>query len=241
MAYLSYPEHTVWRCRADGSDRRQLTFPPMIATFPRISPDGSKVAFTSGGRAYLVHGGGGPPEKVRDDHAVAPDWSPDGNLLAVTSIVPAAESNGKGRWHARIVDIRTRNASVVPDSQGTMGSWFATQDSLVAASEDQSKFLLFDFKTRKWTDLIAVPDKLVSWMISPDRKYLVYATGGNDPRISRMSLTDHRVEDIASLKNLRAVNDPNEGIQVTVGPDNLPLVTQDIGTQEVYAISVKWP
>jgi len=42
IAYLSYPEHTLWRCRADGSDRRQLTFPPMVAVFPRISPDGAK-------------------------------------------------------------------------------------------------------------------------------------------------------------------------------------------------------
>jgi eukaryotic-like serine/threonine-protein kinase len=241
MAYLSYPEHTIWRCRADGSDRRQLTFPPMIATFPRISPDGSKVAFTFGGRAYLVHGDSGAPEKIRDDHAVAADWSPDGNFLAVTSTVPARESNGKGRWHARIIDVRTRSASVVPDSQGTMGSWFATQDSLIAATEDQSKLLLFDFNTKKWTDLITVPDKLVSWVITPDRKYLVYATGGNDARIFRMRLTNHRVEDVASLKNLRAVDDPFEGVQVSVGPDNLPLMTRDIGTQEVYAICVKWP
>jgi serine/threonine protein kinase/Tol biopolymer transport system component len=241
IAYLPYPEHTLWRCRADGSDRRQLTFPPMVAVFPRISPDGGKVAFTSKGRAYLVRMDGGAPEKIRDYPAVAPDWSPDGNFLAVTSGALSGEPTAKGTWCARIIDVRTGNASVVPDSQGTMGSWFATQDTLIAASEDQSKFLLFDFKTKKWTDLITVSDKLVSWAIAPDWKYLVYATGGNDARIFRMKLRDHTVEEVASLKNLRAVDDPHEGIQVSVDPNNLPLVTRDLGTQEVYAISVKWP
>ena len=130
---------------------------------------------------------------------------------------------------------------VVPESQGTMGPWFANQDTLIAATEDQSKFLLFSFKTKKWTDLITVPDKLVSWVISPDQNYLVYATGGNDARIFRMKLSNHKVEEIASLKNFRAVNDPAEGVQVSVGPDNVPLVTRDLGTEEVYALSLKWP
>ena len=69
----------------------------------------------------------------------------------------------------------------------------------------------------------------------------MYATGGNDTRIFRMKLSDYKVEEIASLKNFRAVNDPSEGVQVSTGPDNLPVVTRDVGTQEVYALSVKWP
>jgi Tol biopolymer transport system component len=38
VAYLSYPNHTVWRSRSDGTDRMQLTFPPQEAktlSFPR--------------------------------------------------------------------------------------------------------------------------------------------------------------------------------------------------------------
>src|SRR5215469_5571096 len=65
--YLSYPEHTLWRSRADGSDRLQLTYPPMAVILPRISPDGSKVALSSwGGASYLVGMEGGTPKKVAD-------------------------------------------------------------------------------------------------------------------------------------------------------------------------------
>src|ERR1039457_2345150 len=41
VAYTTYPEHTLWRSRSDGSERTQLTYPPMQVTYPSISPNGS--------------------------------------------------------------------------------------------------------------------------------------------------------------------------------------------------------
>ena len=59
MTYASYPEGNLWRSRADGSDRLQLTFPPLRAGLPRWSPDGKQIAFTvvlhgQGLKTYLV-------------------------------------------------------------------------------------------------------------------------------------------------------------------------------------------
>lgn len=45
VAYVSYPEGTLWRSRIDGSERLQLTVAPMEVTVPRWSPDGSQIAF----------------------------------------------------------------------------------------------------------------------------------------------------------------------------------------------------
>ena len=42
---------SVWRSRSDGTERMQVTFPPMDARFPVISPDGTKVAFHTGNYA----------------------------------------------------------------------------------------------------------------------------------------------------------------------------------------------
>lgn len=36
IAYVTYPERDLWRSRADGSQRQQLTWPPMIKK-PTIS------------------------------------------------------------------------------------------------------------------------------------------------------------------------------------------------------------
>src|SRR4029077_19332196 len=45
VAYVSYPEGTLWRSRVDGSARLQLTNSPVFASLPRWSPDGTQIAF----------------------------------------------------------------------------------------------------------------------------------------------------------------------------------------------------
>jgi serine/threonine protein kinase len=233
MAYMSYPEHTLWRSRSDGSDRLQLTYPPMLIVFSRISPDGTKVAFSdSTGTTSIVSMNGGTPQKLAEN-ANAPDWSPDGNLLAVTTPTQST-------YQSRIVDLRNGNVSVVPESKNTLGPWFATQDTLIAAANDQSKLSRYDFRTQKWSDLVTSPDKFVNWLTSPDGKYFYYSTGGNNPTVFRVRLADDVVEQVVSLKSVRLVNDPESGPKLNVTPDNSVLVLRDIGTEEVYALSVNW-
>jgi len=43
--YVAFPERTLWRSRVDGSERLQLTLPPMRVSLPRWSPDGKRIAF----------------------------------------------------------------------------------------------------------------------------------------------------------------------------------------------------
>jgi hypothetical protein len=58
----------------------------------------------------------------------------------------------------------------------------------------------------------------------------------------RIRLADRKVEEIASLKDLHRVVDPVDGdTQLSVAPDGSPVFTRDIGTQEIYALTVKWP
>ena len=45
VAYASYPDHTLWRSRSDGTDRLQLTYPPLRVQYPFISPDGKRVVY----------------------------------------------------------------------------------------------------------------------------------------------------------------------------------------------------
>jgi len=34
VAYASYPEGSLWRSKVDGTERLQLTFPPMAILWP---------------------------------------------------------------------------------------------------------------------------------------------------------------------------------------------------------------
>jgi eukaryotic-like serine/threonine-protein kinase len=54
VAYTTVPEGTLWRSRVDGSERLQLTFPPMTVWLPRWSPDGKQIV----SRVSLLRGDG---------------------------------------------------------------------------------------------------------------------------------------------------------------------------------------
>jgi hypothetical protein len=68
-----------------------------------------------------------------------------------------------------------------------------------------------------------------------------YTTGGAEPQALRIRLADRKVETIASLKDLRRALSPDGNTQISVAPDGSAIFTRDIGTQEVYALSLKWP
>jgi hypothetical protein len=132
-----------------------------------------------------------------------------------------------------------------------IGPFWVNQDTLVAAAGDPAqapaeaqvewtKLVSFDLKTGKWTDLVS--DAIVNWMPSPDGKYIYYATWGTDPKAMRIRLADRQVETLTSLKNLHRFLDSVEGgTQISVAPDGSPVFTRDIGTGEIYALTVKWP
>ncbi len=236
LAYSSYPDHSLWRSRSDGTERMQLTYPPIEVVYPFISPDGTRVAFqTSYWETYVISMDGGQAQSI-EKHSGGANWSPDGNLLAFTS-----DNDEPGREttrHLRVFDVRTGKASVVPSSQGRVGSLWITQDTLLAATDDR-KFASFDFRTQKWTDLLT--GDFVNWMVSPDGKYLYFTTRGVEPKVQRFRFADRRIETITSLKNLRRVVDRiTDSTQINVAPDGSPVFTRDIGTSEIYALNIRW-
>jgi serine/threonine protein kinase len=46
---------------------------------------------------------------------------------------------------------------------------------------------------------------------------------------------------VASMKEVHTGADPDSGPSLSASPDGSVLVLRDIGSQEVYALSVKWP
>jgi len=153
VAYTSYPDHTLWRSRSDGTERRQLTYPPREVGFPFISPDGSRVAFmTSHWDTYVISTDGGTPQRVVARDSAIANWSTDGDLLVFYS-VPDVAPGGTRAAELKILDLRTGGISVVPSSQHMVGAYWIMQDELVAANEESTKLLTFDFKTQKWTEI----------------------------------------------------------------------------------------
>ena len=123
MTYVAYPEGTLWRSKADGSERLQLTFPPLFVLQPRWSPDGSRIAFE--GRqpdkpfsVYTISVDGGSPKRsVPGDRDTSdPTWSPNVESL-LFGRYPSDEPPDVGPMDLEIVDLQTHAISKVPGSE----------------------------------------------------------------------------------------------------------------------------
>jgi DNA-binding winged helix-turn-helix (wHTH) protein/Tol biopolymer transport system component len=231
VAYLTYPDHSVWRSRSDGTERMQLTFSPVQAQTPFISPDGARVAYTTDSGTFLIDTSGGQAQKIYGK-SLNPMWSPDGKTILITI------NSGGINYSMQMIDAGTGKASPVPASEGKGGAFWLDQKTLIAGNATQTKLLILDLDSRKWADFFT--GSLVNWINSPDRKYVYIATGGPEPIVQRIRVSDRQAETIVSLKDFAELS--NFGwTQLRVAPDGSPTLTRALDTQEIYAVGVHWP
>ncbi|HXH50058.1 MAG TPA: hypothetical protein VNM47_12005, partial [Terriglobia bacterium] len=237
-AYTTFPEGIIWRSKLDGSDRLQLSSSPLFSTLPRWSPDGKVIVFDAsqpdkGRRIYLVPSGGGTPEDLTPNHAGAqgdPGWSPDGKSLVFGA-------RGQGPRTIQVVDVKTREVSLIPGSGGLFSPrWSPDGRYLVAMPTDSSSLMLFDFKTQKWSMLFNGIAAYPNW--SHDGRF-VYFLPSSSGSVGRISVPGGKFELVVSMKGL-----PNTGFNgdwLGLTPDDEPLVLKDAGTEEVVSMDFHEP
>jgi Tol biopolymer transport system component/predicted Ser/Thr protein kinase len=236
VAYASYPDHTLWRSRSDGSERMQLTYPPMEVFEPFISPDGTKVVFDNmtDSSVCVVDMNGGAPKTVVEKGGSA-RWSPNGRFI-ITSVW-ATDASYDGLW---MVEMDTGKKIEVDSSKDKIGAFWLNQETVSAGVIGQKKLTVFDLRTKKWSDLVDSEFEISNWINSPDGTYVLFAVGGLEPSIRRVRVVDHHVKTITSLKDFnRIVNFGNS--QLRVAPDGSPTLTRDVDPEQIYALTVRWP
>jgi WD40 repeat protein len=160
VAYVSHPQGDLWRSRLDGTERLQLTFPPMSPIInPRWSPDGRFIAFTEwappNNKIYVVSadGGGVMPLVAGDFQPLDPTWSPDGKSIAyggAAQVGPATE--------IRILNLDTKQSRTIPGSQHLFSPRWSPDGRYIAAdSDDATKLFLYDFQKPAWKQLPLPP------------------------------------------------------------------------------------
>ena len=247
IAYVSVPEQALWRSKADGSQRIQLTGSSMVAALPRWSPDGTEIVFmgrtpSTNWRAYLIPSGGGAARELLPGAEIGydPNWSPDGKSVVLTlheGGTPGALSSGLG---IVTVDVESRKSSPLPGSAQLFSPRWSPDGKWIAAiTDDSQKLVLFDRATQQWTDLVNMPMGYPSW--SHDGQYLYFDTTlTGDPAFFRVRVADHRLERLVSLSGLQRFWGSFSS-WTGLAPDDSLLLVRDTSSQEIYALDWKVP
>jgi len=246
MAYVEFPEGTLVRSRLDGSDRRQLTFPPMHAYSPRWSPDGSQIAFHASPepgsleKIYLVSSNGGSPALAgppSDDRETYLSWSSDG-----ASIVFSASDAAQSTSELRILDLKTRHTTSLPDTTDLYDPQLSPNNrKIIALKRQGSDLVLYDIADhtrRHLTELADYPH----W--SQDGKFVYFNTQyfnakGRTGGVYRWNALTNAIEAVAKYPDFLLTG--AFGVDFAITPDGAVLMLKDISNRDLYALDLDLP
>jgi Tol biopolymer transport system component len=252
VAYVTYPQSALWRSRVDGTERLQLTAPPMAPVgHPKWSPDGKLIVFTEfvighqeNNKIEVVPANGGSPMLlVAGDFMPAdPTWSPDGKFIVYGG---ASVAGGKGT-EIRILNLETRQSTTIPDSQHKYSPRLSPDGRYIAAqSDDGTKVFLYSFQVGWWREMPSIGPGLVGWPSwSHDSRYLyvAYGTQWGLGSVHRYRVPDGRAELVADTSGIDLAS-PVFGPRYSyfgLTPNDRVLVLLDRGTEEVYALDLEY-
>jgi DNA-binding winged helix-turn-helix (wHTH) protein/Tol biopolymer transport system component len=238
-AFARYPESTLWVSRADGSERRQVTWPTIVAHQPHWSPDGHLIAFMGQKpgkpwRIYVVDAAGGVPQEVKPDDPFdqgVPSWSTDGRFLVFGELrgrKPDAD------MVIRVLDPQTGAESILPGSKGKWSPrWAPNRRSILAQTTDFKELDLFDCKSQTCRTLARVQSDDASWSL--DGKFIHFQANTERGRaLCRIRVDDGKVEQLA-------LQPEKEYSWSGVAPDGSPLTFRALKIEEIYALEVRLP
>jgi len=230
LAYVAYPEGTLWRAHPDGTDPLQLTFPPLQVGSPRWSGDDERIAFHGGqpGQAwtnFIISLEGGNPESFPNEllSQSSPDWIPGRDALTY--------SRGYGDENPALYlfDRQSGRSEKIPGTDGLYGSiWSPDGHYMSATDAPTDRLLLVDLKSGKRTP-IAGPMAWPTW--SPDSQYIYFVRWGINS-ILRVHVPDGREEKVLEVP-FRVTPWP-----FTIAPDGSLILLREHGRYDIYSLSL---
>ena len=241
VVFTTYPDDILWRANADGSNRIQLSHAPMWPMLPRWSPDGTQILFfdaasTGNEKAYIVSSAGGSPRRLLPEDngpETDPNWSPDGRKVAF-STSPSGGADPKSV--ISILDLDSRHVFTIPGSVGLFSPrWSPDGRSIAAVRMNSTTLSIFDILTQRWSTLYKGVVAYQVW--SDDGRFIYFMNFQEHPAVFRVRVADGALEQIADIKDLKYTG--NSGMWMGMDPTDAPLFLRDLGTRDVYALTLQ--
>jgi DNA-binding winged helix-turn-helix (wHTH) protein/Tol biopolymer transport system component len=247
ISYTSFPERTLWRVRTDGSERLQLTLPPMQAFGATWSPDGGSLAFHlllpgKPGKIGVIASSGGKPRVLLADAPTAedsPSWTPDGGSL----LFARYWLDERGETTASAIcrfDLATGKVTRLPGTEA-LGPPGGSPDGryIAAQSADFRSLLLLDFRSGKWTP-IAHGGYIHAPQWSLDSRAIVYqdVAGGEEQPVYEIDLPGASVREIAGRREFLR-GDVGRFSLSGLTPDGDPVATVIHSNADIYSLTLE--
>jgi Tol biopolymer transport system component/DNA-binding winged helix-turn-helix (wHTH) protein len=244
IAYVTYPDRTLWKSRSDGSQRLRLTDPSMHASLPVWSPDDQRILFHGFAgpnlpwKIYIVSPAGGTPNMLLtdpDSQEVGGTWSPDGDAVAYAySKISAPPSNSS--LEIRILDLTTRHVTTLAGSQGLYSPEWSPDGRYIAALASRDYLVLFDTTTQKWKTLLALGVGYPAW--SRDGQFIYCNTLWRPrPGLIRLAVRSGKVQSFP----VSFVAAGTYGAWSGLTPDGSFLLLRDRGSRDIYSLDLNLP
>ena len=242
IAYVTFPEGILWKADRDGSHRVQLTESPFYPLDPHWSPDGSQIVFCnydSKGHvaAFVISSQGGTPQALLPDDSEGqsdPNWSPDGHKIVFSTL----EKFGAPSSVLRVLDLASRQVTTIPGSEGVWSPRWSPNGRFVVGLRTGSVggMKIFDFETQRWTIVQpGVGCNYPTW--SSDSQFLYYLLPFNDPGVFRVRVSGGNAERVVDLKGFRFTGAFT--LYMGLDPADTPMLLRDMGTDDIYALTLE--
>jgi DNA-binding winged helix-turn-helix (wHTH) protein/Tol biopolymer transport system component len=230
----------LWRARADGGEKLQLTSGSLLVLNCVWSADDSRLAVMARypnhvWQIFWINQSGGELESLLSPEAPAigdPTFSPDGKYLAFAGL-PLLMGGGTEHLPIRILDLATKRITAIPNSEGFFSPrWSPTGRYIAAETLDQQKLMLYDVTAKSWKVIASmfVSDPL--W--APDgRSLFFYASVSESRPIYRIGIPDLKVKDI-----FRPTCEHHNCILSGITPDNRPLIRVYMTRSNIFSMNL---
>jgi Tol biopolymer transport system component/DNA-binding winged helix-turn-helix (wHTH) protein len=242
IAWLNASDNSLWRSRIDGTERIELTTPPLRIFTMKWSPDDRRLAVMGlepgkPWKIYLIDSEGGrlTPALNEDRNEADPAWAPDGESI-VFGRLPDRMDNGKDKAIYSL-DLDTHKTAEIPGSAGLFSPRLSPDGRYIAAMPlDQRALMLFDRTTQRWTTLTSRGVGDPTW--SQDGRYLYFQDFLEPGKpIYRVAVPAGKPEQVATIQSLLPISATDYRL-IGLAPGDLPIVTARTPAVNLYEVDL---
>ena len=242
VAWLNASDGSLWRSRADGKERLELTTPPLRIFSMKWSPDNRQLALMAEEpgkpwKLYRIDSEGGKlaPLMNEDRNEADPDWSSDGQTI-VFGRLPDRMDVGQPKA-IYLMNLQTHQVTEIPGSEGLFSPRFSPDSRyIVAIRLDQKALMLFDRAQERWTTLAVHGVGDPTWAHDGHSVYFQDFLERGKP-IYRVAVPAGPVEEVATINNLRPIAATDYRL-IGLAPGDLPVVSARTSTVNLYRVDL---